>query len=443
MLETLFNRWRKTESRPSAGLPAAPERAHAPPPTPEPTPAVVAPWRFVRRRPVIDRAGSICGWDLQLAASAVERAERSAAPAALHAVHRHALIQGARLVADSGRTALISTSAATLADPGFVAALPARSIVRCGDAYALPESSVCALDSHLRVRRLALAHETAPTSIRLLDAARYGNTQALRAALADHRGRDSGIAINLDSIDELGEAIRAGYKWCCGAHTRSARPPRHDKLAPLVANTASILTAVLAGKPPRAVAQQIKADVALSFRLLSIVNSAAYGLSRPADSVETAVTLLGSRELARWLTAFLIKGDAGLPVAAALRETTLARARLCELLARETRAEAPETLFVVGAFSLLDVLLDVPLEVPLASARLPEPAVDALITASGPWHPYLSLARAAEKTDTAAIEQEAARFSLAPDRVGELADEAGNWAQNIAAALAAGDGNNK
>ena len=440
MFGNLLNWWRSGSRRSSMvaaeALQVAPER---PPATPvsviDPG---IPPWRLVRRRPLIGHTGAIAGWDLQLPASATERIARAGTPRAVRAAHQHALLHSAHHVAQSARIILMAAPGPAIVDSEFLAALPPQTILRLGVDHEaifgrhLPSVVESLARRHFKVAAMARL----PGAMSMLDASRFSDSAALLAAAkALPPARAARVAINLFSFEDLSTLIDEGFSYCCGAFQNQTHRPQRAQLSAPVRSAAAALAAVIADKPSREISALFKADLALSYRLLRTVNSAAFGLSRPADSIHDALVLLGSKELYRWLTALLISAEADRPLAPALYETALTRARLCELLATERRTEPPEALFVTGAFSLLDVLLDVPLEVPLASARLSEFAIEALIGGCGPWRPHLEAALAVESADAGTIEHAAASLGLSPDRVAELADEAAAWAQQAATAI--------
>lgn len=119
------------------------------------------------------------------------------------------------------------------------------------------------------------------------------------------------------------------------------------------------------------VEQVIKQDVALTYKLLRYVNSAAAARREDVKSIQTALNLLGENELKRWVTLVGVSGLAqGKPKELLAR--ALLRARFCESLASyaDLTTDADD-LFLMGLFSLLDALLDRPLanllrEVPLS-----------------------------------------------------------------------------
>ncbi len=438
MFAGLMNWWRSGSSGTAARPQVHEQRATAPAAPGHSAPPVQV-WRLVRRRPLIGSSGAIAGWDLQLPAATAERIARPGAPHSVRDAHQSALVHAARSIAQTERVVLLAAPAPMVLDAAFLAALPPQAILRLGAEHrATFGSHFATVVGSLIQRRLRVAlADPLPGTIGLLDGTQHaGRTALLAAAHALSPLRSARIAINLMSFEDLSAVIAAGFTYCCGAYQRAAQGPQKTQMSAPMASAATALAAVVAGKPMRELVTLFKSDPTLSFRLLRTVNSAAFGLSRPADSIQDALTLLGTSELYRWLTLMLVSGDAERPLAPALFETALARARLCELLAAERGTEPPEAMFVTGAFSLLDVLLDVPLEVPLASARLSDTAVDALIGARGPWRPYLDAALAAEYADVDGIDRAAADLGLAPDRIAALSEDAAAWAHQAASLIA-------
>ena len=113
-----------------------------------------------------------------------------------------------------------------------------------------------------------------------------------------------------------------------------------------------------------ALAETIAADVSVSFRLLSYLNSAAFGFPQKIQSIRQAIMVLGSVKLKNWLRAVLLadmsqQGD--LP--RELAELSLGRARFLELVAGryDFWDFDPGALFLLGLFSLLDAILGIPM----------------------------------------------------------------------------------
>jgi EAL and modified HD-GYP domain-containing signal transduction protein len=125
----------------------------------------------------------------------------------------------------------------------------------------------------------------------------------------------------------------------------------------------------------------IKQDVALSYRLIRCLNSAAFAMATRVTSVGHALVLLGMDNLRKWLTVFALSGVEGKPPE--LIRTALQRAKMCELLGKILRHPSPEILFTVGLFSVLDGLLDRRMEEAVAGLPLAPEVVRALVDHDG------------------------------------------------------------
>jgi c-di-GMP phosphodiesterase len=115
----------------------------------------------------------------------------------------------------------------------------------------------------------------------------------------------------------------------------------------------------------KALAAAIRSDVSISFRLLSYLNSAWFGLRHNIESIDQAIMMLGWLKLKNWLRAVLFVDMAGKDeVPQELAALSLQRGRFFELLAKEYDYWGfnPSTLFLMGLFSLMDAILAIPME---------------------------------------------------------------------------------
>ena len=145
-------------------------------------------------------------------------------------------------------------------------------------------------------------------------------------------------ATGFASIDDLEEALQAGVALVAGRvdATRATREKRPLQTA--MQRICLLLNRVVTDQDAALIAQDISADVPLSYRMLRYVNSPAVGLSRAVESIEQAVMVLGRNELYRWLSVLLLSSADGRKASRALQEIALARARLLETLARCSRS---------------------------------------------------------------------------------------------------------
>jgi len=177
-----------------------------------------------------------------------------------------------------------------------------------------------------------------------------------------------------------------------------------------------------------ALAEAISADVSVSFRLLSYLNSAAFGLPQKIQSIKQAIMILGSIKIRNWLRAVLLADMAqGGDMPRELAELSLQRARLMELVT--TRYDFwdfnPGTLFLLGLFSLLDAILGLPMRQVAEHLPLDEKLKSALRRdAQNEYQPLLDLAECIEDADWPRLADLTRKLGLELDAIKVCASEA-------------------
>lgn len=110
--------------------------------------------------------------------------------------------------------------------------------------------------------------------------------------------------------------------------------------------------------------QTIQSDAALTFRLLSYLNSAAFGFRQSIKSVRQAIALLGWTKARNWLRVALLSDMSGAPETTELVRLAAQRGKFLEGLAErfDYWGFQSDSLQLVGLFSLLDAILGLPME---------------------------------------------------------------------------------
>ncbi len=138
----------------------------------------------------------------------------------------------------------------------------------------------------------------------------------------------------------------------------------------------------------------IGTDPALSYRLLNFINSAAFSLRGKIQSIQQALTLLGSQQIRQWFLAVIVSDFDSSSKVQEAAFTSLQRGRYMENMGRLMGSSLfpTETLFLLGLFSKLDVLLAQPMDKLLLSIPLNKAVEDALLNKPSPYGPWLQLA---------------------------------------------------
>ncbi|MEO8038158.1 MAG: HDOD domain-containing protein [Betaproteobacteria bacterium] len=211
-----------------------------------------------------------------------------------------------------------------------------------------------------------------------------------------------------------------------GRDTKSAKP-----IAPSYALIIRVLNLVRNEAELPVVENELKQDIALSYRLMRYINSAGMGFPSQITSYRQAVTILGYHELYRWLTLLLLTADPN-PVHNDIVKSSIVRGRFLELLGklRFQRTQADD-LFVVGIFSRLDQLFGQPMETVLESIRISDEMRGALLGRSGAYGEMLALAEALEGSDGDSRDTIEGRLGLEPPTVDDAYETAQSWAANV------------
>ena len=412
-----------------------------------PADAMAAQPGFGARRPLVAAGGEVAGFEFELALAGQDRWRSTADPVA-HAAHAIALLSSMRSTVESGRIALAGLPAALLARPAVAAQAARGTMLVITDSAELADAATAGVPVALRaqgVRVDELRAQGVRVGVPLADAGRHTafdfillpagsvGLEALLAMVRQCQAAHPGVmlvATGFASIDDLEQALQAGVALVAGRVDATRATGEKRPLQTAMQRICQLLNRVVTDQDAALIAQDISADVPLSYRMLRYVNSPAVGLSRAVESIEQAVMVLGRNELYRWLSVLLLSSANGRKASRALQEISLARARLLETLARERGVAQPDALFTVGLLSLLDVMLQMPLAEALAPLNLGDAARQALLEQRGEWHDYLALAIELERHDLDAAASRAGPFG-GLDHVLGCSEQAWRWAAAI------------
>ncbi len=179
-----------------------------------------------------------------------------------------------------------------------------------------------------------------------------------------------------------------------------------------------------------------KHEPGLTVNLLRLTNSVASGVRTRITSLRHAITVLGRRQLQRWLQLLLFAGQQQQAGANPLLQLAATRGRLMELLAEKLRGKSPELVeqaFMTGIMSLMPTLLGQRIEDILAQLPVSPAMVQALSdTREGQLGNLLKLAEASEAADCGQIEAVLpSLYGLNITVLNNALSQALAWANNI------------
>jgi c-di-GMP phosphodiesterase len=182
------------------------------------------------------------------------------------------------------------------------------------------------------------------------------------------------------------------------------------------------------------IAEIIQSDATISFRLLAFLNSAAFAFYQRIKSIQQAISLLGWSNIRNWLRIILLTDMSQSKEAKELVLLSAQRGMFLERIARDHDFWGfdPESLHLLGLFSLLDVLLAIPMTEIVSHLPIDNKLKSALCHESNnEYIPLLRLAQRLEDANWADAEAMIQQLNLDRSKVMEAFQRSVNWASGL------------
>ncbi len=175
----------------------------------------------------------------------------------------------------------------------------------------------------------------------------------------------------------------------------------------------------------------IKQDVSLTYKLLKYINSAAFGLRSEIESIKHALSMLGTRQVAKWasMVSMTNMGE-DLPEEALV--TCVLRGRFLEQLGKKLgHSGRGDDLFFMGIFSMIDLFFGRPKEEVLKDIPIKDDVKKALLGGESPFKKLFEAVLAYEEGEWDPLHTHLAALGMPEEEVPDLYFEALDWTQNI------------
>ena len=145
------------------------------------------------------------------------------------------------------------------------------------------------------------------------------------------------------------------------------------------------------------VATIVQQDTALAISLLRMVNS--LRLSSEITSIRHAAAILGQKELRKWITTAVVS-QLCMDRPNEITRISLLRAKFAEFLAPSfDMGISAKELFLMGLFSVIDIILELPMDKALASVKVTDTIQAALVDGTGKYAAILDFIQTYETAD--------------------------------------------
>ncbi len=221
-----------------------------------------------------------------------------------------------------------------------------------------------------------------------------------------------------------------GYQLYEGEFYRVPVTKGAHEVAPLKANYIELLNIVNNDNFELTdAADVIGRDTALTISLLQMVNRMT--VNSGITTIRHAAAMLGQRELKKWInTAVVNKLYADKP--SEITRLSLLRAKFAEGLAPMFDLTAKtEELFLMGLFSVLNVILEKPMEESLKMVKVSDEIRDALTKGSGPLAPVYELMKQYEAANWQEVSRILILRNMNVDTISEVYLNALSWYKKL------------
>ncbi|MCL2003106.1 MAG: HDOD domain-containing protein [Oscillospiraceae bacterium] len=187
------------------------------------------------------------------------------------------------------------------------------------------------------------------------------------------------IARGIDSDSAFNRAVLQGVELLQGQFYKTVAVVRDNKVSPLKVNYIQLLNQVSQEDfELDKFAGIVQRDTALAIQFLKMVNSSHVRGSN-ITSLRHAAALLGQKEIKKWVTT-AVTTTLGQESPGEVTRLSMIRAKFCENLSGLFEmAVHKDNLFLMGLFSVLNVILEMPIEQALTMVFVPEPIKVALL----------------------------------------------------------------
>ena len=325
--------------------------------------------RFVARQPILTKDEKVFGYELLFRDGIEDYFCAKDVEAASKIMLDSSLIMGLDVLCNGGRAFVNCTRDMLLKD--YVMLLPSsHTVVEILESVE-PDDLVMAACQRLKEGGYMIAlddfgmgdkREPLTNFADIIKVDVQGTTPEDRIAMVKKYGpwRCRMLAEKVETREEFLAAKKAGFAYFQGYFFRRPETVKTHAVPGNQLNYIKMLQVV--SKPelePREIENAIKGEASLCYRLLRYMNSANFGFANEIHSVRHALSMLGEREVRRWVR-LVVTLAAGQNKSSDLVLSALVRGRFCELLSPKVK-HGESDLFLLGLLSLMDSILDLPM----------------------------------------------------------------------------------
>lgn len=240
------------------------------------------------------------------------------------------------------------------------------------------------------------------------------------------------LAEKVESIEQFTACHTLGFEYFQGYYF--ARPDiiKKKKMDEDATNLLKLMRLFAEDADTEIIEQAFRSSPSLTYKLLILVNSVAFGQRHKIQGVGHAIAMTGRVQIKRWIQLALFAADGDDAVDHPLVDMAATRAGLMEQLAfihplLRFDGESADRAFMTGILSLMANIYDIAIEDIIANLNLNDEIAAALTDHTGHYGGLLRVMEHLENLDTCSASAELVSMGINPGNLGEIQLRAFNW----------------
>ena len=243
------------------------------------------------------------------------------------------------------------------------------------------------------------------------------------------------LAEKVDSREQMELCMQLGFTLFQGYYFAKPTIIAGKKLNHSQLTLMKLMGLLLSDADTSEVEVALKPEPGLTINLLRMTNSVGAGISQKITSLRHAITVLGRRQLQRWLQLLLFTTGSTNAANNPLLLMAATRGRLMELLGEALHPKDSafaDQAFMTGIMSLMPALVGQPMTEIVVQLGLANDMREALCEGSGLLGKMLCLAESSESGDLEQLAKDLASLpGLSPKALNRAQTQALQWANNV------------
>jgi len=243
------------------------------------------------------------------------------------------------------------------------------------------------------------------------------------------------LAEKVDSREQMEQCLKLGFTLFQGYYFAKPTIISGKKLDHSQISLMKLMGLLLSDADTAEIEAALKPEPGLTINLLRMTNSVGAGSTEKIVSLGHAITVLGRRQLQRWLQLLVFAAGKQNSASNPLLLLAATRGRLMELLAGELRpgdSAFADQAFMAGIMSLMPALVGQPIAEIVAPLGLTTSLREALCEGSGPLGALLRLAESSESGELDQLSAVLAELpGLSPKALNRAQTQALQWSNSI------------